>query len=305
MAVVYLGSTLKNATTASGAGISGINSNVTLQNGNIYQFDSTWRPQPGVNITDPWNVPTNLQTIFNGNPVINTTTGLPYPQLTAVSDPRNYVGWNSNFQDTLLRYDNGADQSLLTAAAKSLRETKSFAGTWQGFMWNDAIVPTLGWRYDEVQSKGVTALPVAANRGSFNINPDVYRLPDAFPANQIFKDHSTAGGLVVHLNKLLDQNDFLPFNISLSYNKSNNFQVTDVRHDIYGNPVPNPTGATKEYGVMLSTKDGKYSLRVVKYDTMSTGVNTQLSLTTATGSLTGTIKDAMNWKNIKTYYVGL
>ncbi|HEY4249381.1 MAG TPA: TonB-dependent receptor plug domain-containing protein [Lacunisphaera sp.] len=307
VAVVYLGSSLASKSTATGANISPITTNVTLQNGNIYQFASTWAPQAGINYTDPWNVPANLQTIFNGNPVINTATGLPYAQLTQASNPANYVGWNSNFNDTLLRYDNGADQSLTTAAAKSLRETKSYAGTWQGYLWNEAIVPTLGWRYDEVKSKGVTALPgPSATRQVFNLSPDVYKLPDTYPVNQIFKDHSTSGGIVVHLNKLLDQHDFLPINISLTYNKSNNFQVTDVRHDIYGNAVPNPTGSTKEYGVLLSTKDNKYSFKVTKYDTQSTGVNTQLALTTPSGaSLTGTIKDAMNWKNIKTYYMSL
>jgi outer membrane receptor protein involved in Fe transport len=302
VAVVYLGSSLKDAGSAANAHISGITSNVTLQDGNIYQFDSTWKNPTGVNFSDPWTVPANLQPFFNLAPVVNPNTGQPYPAATQVSNPANYVGWNSNFHDTLLRYDNGADQSLITAAAKSLRETKSYAGSWQGFLWNDSIVPTLGWRYDEVKSKSATALPgPSANRLVFNLSPDVYRLPDEFPANQIVKDHSTAGGVVVHLNKLLDKHDFLPINISLSYNKSNNFQVTDIRHDIYGNPLANPTGATKEYGILLSTKDDKYSLRVVKFDTQSTGVNTQLD----NGGLTGTIKDAMNWKNIKTYYMSL
>ncbi|MEN9404702.1 MAG: hypothetical protein RL091_3405, partial [Verrucomicrobiota bacterium] len=109
VAVIYLGPSLSSASSAAGANISGIKSNVTLQNGAIYQFDSTWRNPTGVNFSDPWNVPTNLQSIFNGNPVINTTTGLPYAQLTQVSNPANYVGWNSNFTNTLLRYDNGAD----------------------------------------------------------------------------------------------------------------------------------------------------------------------------------------------------
>jgi len=304
VAVVYLGGSLAAKTTAAGAGISGITSNVTLQNGNIYQFEATWKNPTGVAFNAPWTVPANLQAV----PVFNPTGGAnynaavdptPYSGYTQISNPANYVGWNSNFQNTLLRYDNGADQSLTTAAAKSLRETKSYAGSWQGFLWNDAIVPTLGWRYDEIKSKSVTALPVPANRGSFNLSPDVYKLPASFPANQIFKDHSTAGGVVVHLNKLLDQHDFLPVNVSVTYNKSNNFQVTDIRHDIYGNSIPNPTGATKEYGVLLSTKDNKYSLRVTKYDTKSTGVNTPLSA----AGLTGTIKDAMNWKNIKTYYM--
>jgi hypothetical protein len=314
IAVIYLGSSIASRTSAAGANLPGINANVNLQDGNIYQFDWTWRSPAGVVFSDPWTVPANLANtvaasnplgpipISNGAPVINPTTGLPYATLTQVSNPGNYVGWNSNFTDVLLRYDNGADQSLVTAAAKSMRETKSYAGSWQGYFWNDAIVPTLGWRFDEVASKNVTAqLQAGATaRGALNLGSDVYKLPNTFPATQIFKNHSTATGVVVHLNQLLGKHDFLPINISLSYNKANNFQVTDLRRDIYGNPVPNPTGATKDYGILLSTKDGKYSLRAVKYETGLTGA-------TVSGfdnsGIYNTIRDALNWRNIKTYYM--
>ncbi len=301
VAVIYLGPSLASAGSSANANIPGIQSNVTLQDGNIYQFDMTWRNPTGVNFADPWNVPANLQSIFNGNPVINPTTGLPYAQLTQVSNPANYVGWNNNFNNTLLRYNNGADLSLLTAASKSLRQTKSYAGSWQGFLWNDAFVATLGWRYDEVSSKNVSALPTsgATARGALNMNPSVYKLPAAFPASQIFKDHSTAGGVVAHLNKLFGDKDPLPINVSLTYNKSNNFQVTDLRRDIYGSSIPNPTGATKDYGVLLSTKDGKYSFRAVKYETSLAGVNTPLD----NSGIYGTIRDSLNWRNIKVYYM--
>lgn len=301
VAVIYLGPTLANANTAAGANITGILSDVTLPDGNIYQFDMTWRNPVGVNFADNWDVPANLQAIFNGNPVINPTTGLPYAQLTQVSNPANYVGWNSTFHNELLRYNNGADLSLLTAASQSLRKTKSYAGSWQAFLWNDAIVATAGWRYDEVQSKNVIANPVGgASRGALNLNPAVYRLPDAFPASQTFKDHSTAGGVVVHLNKLFSR-DVLPLNVSLSYNKSSNFQVTDLRRDIYGSSIANPTGETKDYGVLLATKDGKYSLNVRKYETALSGTSTPLD----NSGIYGTIRDALNWRNIKTYYIAL
>jgi outer membrane receptor protein involved in Fe transport len=299
-AVVYLGPSLSGASSASGANIPGITSNVTLQSGNIYQFASTWAPQPGVVATAPWNVPTNLQAVFNGAPAINPATGAPYPQLTQASNPANYVGWNSNFTDNLLSYNNGADKSLVTAADQTMRETKSMSGSWQGFFWDEAIVTTLGWRYDQVATKGVTAqpLPGAINRGALNLDPSVYTLPDSFPSNATFKDHSTSGGLVVHLNKLLEHHDFLPINVSLTYDKSGNFQVLNVRRDIYGNPIDNPTGTTKEYGILLSTKDDKFSLRVTKYDTMEHG-------TTVPGfnnsGIYGTIRDALNWRNIKLY----
>lgn len=323
IAVVYLGGTLKNATTSAGANIPGITSNVTLQDGNIYQFDSTWRPQAGVVYTDPWNVPAgalrdtrlgvtsvpisgtalpNPIPIFGGLPGIDPN-GVAYTnQLTQVSNPANYVGWNSNFTDKLLRYDNGADASLLSGADKTVRVTKSFAGSWQGYLWNDAIVPTLGWRYDEIKTKGVTAQPQgAAARGALDLSPNVYKLPDTFPDNQTFKDHSTAGGVVVHLNRLLRERDFLPINVSLTYNKSSNFTIANVRRDIYGNPISNPNGSTKDWGVLLSTKDQKFTLRAVKYETNQAAVSTPTDIS----GITGTIKDALNWRNIKTYYMAL
>jgi outer membrane receptor protein involved in Fe transport len=302
-AVIYLGPSLASANTAGNARISGILAPVTLQDGNIYQFDSTWRNPTGVNLSDPWIVPAGPLRdvpIFNGAPVINPTTGQPYAELTQISNPANYVGWNSNFHNELLRYNNGEDLSLLTAAGKSLRQTKSRAGSWQGYLWNESIVATLGWRFDEVKSKSVTAQPQgAAARGALNINPSVYRLPDEFPENQVFKDHSTAGGVVVHLNRLLGDRDPLPINVSLTYNKSNNFQVTDLRRGIYGDPISNPTGATKDYGILLSTKDEKYSLRAIKYETNQTSTNTQLDHS----GIRNTIVDALNWRNIKLYYI--
>jgi hypothetical protein len=306
--VIYLGPTLRNADSARGARISRINAKVDLPSGNIYQFDSTWRPQPGVVFNAGWDVPTNLQNtapagqpvvpIYNGNPVINPATGAAWPQLTQVSNPANYIGWNNNFHNELLRYDNGADESLVTSAAKSMRETTSYAMTWQGYLWNDAIVATLGWRSDEVKGKGVTAQP-RLSRGALDLNPGVYRLPDSYPENQIFKDESASGGVVLHLNRLLGNRDPLPINVSLSYNQSSNFQVADTRRDIYGTPIPNPTGETEEVGVLLSTKDGKYSFRALKYDSKLKGANTQLN----NSGIYGTIRDSMNWRNIKLYYM--
>jgi outer membrane receptor protein involved in Fe transport len=301
VAVIYLGPSLANASTASGANITGITSNVALQDGGIYQSASTWDPAAGVVFNAPWTVPANLQPFFGATGGANYVAGgAPYSGYTQVSNPGNYQGWNSNFTDNLLRYNNGADKSLLTAASKSLRETKSYAGSWQGFLWNDAIVPALGWRYDEVESKGVSALPQsgATARGALNLDPEVYTLPDSFLPNEIFKGHSTTESLVVHLNKLLGEHDFLPINISLTADNSSNFQVTNIRQDVYGNSIPNPTGKTREYGILLATKDGKYSFRVVKYDTLES--NSTVPGFNPSG-IYGTIRDALNWRNIKLY----
>lgn len=291
--VIYLGSSVAGLSTSAGANVPGVGAPITLPDGKIYYFDSTWTG--GTNFGDPWNVPAALAPIFNGIPFF-TGTGTPV-QLTEASNPANYVGWNGNFTENLLRYDRGKDLSLLTGAQKTYRVTKSYAGSWQAFLWNDAIVPTLGWRFDEVKSKNVTALPVSSNRSILNLDPTVYKFPDVFPANQIFKDHSTSGGVVLHLNKLFER-DRLPINISLSYNKSKNFQVTDTRRDLYGTPIGNPTGTTKDIGVLLSTKDGRYSFRAVKYETSVANASTQSNVVGLVGNV---VQQGLRFRNVFLY----
>lgn len=305
VAVVYLGPSLGGETSASGANIPGIAAPVTLADGNLYYFDATWKNPTGVDFGDTWTVPANQTAIFNPDALPAGQTGF-----LQNSNPANYVGWNTNYQMNLLRYDDGDNLGLLRNSAKSLRRTKSYAGTWQGFLWNDAIVPTLGWRYDEVRGQNVTAASVSNNRAMLNLSDGgaASSLPYALPqsatglnSNQsysLYKAHSTAGGIVVHLNKLFER-DLLPINVSLSYNKSNNFSVTNTRRDIYGNVIGNPSGATKEYGVLLSTKDSKYSFRAVKYETSLSNADTQLDLS----GLTGTIKNGLNWRNIMLYHL--
>ena len=285
--IIYLGSSIIGRSAASGAGIPGITAPVTYQNAGVRVMDSTWQNY-GTSYGAAWAVPANLQTVYN-----------PTSAITQSSNPANYLGW-TNFQDNLVRYNDGQDNSLLTLAQKSLRQTMSYAGSYQGYFWNNAVVSTLGWRYDEVKTKDVTAQQQSLNRGILNIQPDVYKLPDIFPASQIFKDHSTSGGMVVHLNNLLSR-DPLPFNVSLSYNESSNFQVTSVRRDLYGNPFGNPAGKTYEYGALLSTKDGKYSLRVVNYTTRVKNGSAQLS---NAGGLAGIIQQGLRWRNVFLYQLG-
>lgn len=280
MGIIYLGNSLASASSASGANIPNVGSAVSLPDSKVYFFDSTWTG--GTNYSAPWTVPAELAPIFDSNAT------------TQASNPANYVGWNSNRTLNLMRYADGADPRLLTKAQKSLRVTKSYAGSWQGYFWNDALVTTMGWRYDVVKGKGVTALPVSTNRSILNLNS--YNLPDTYPANQIFKDHSVSGGAVLHLNKLFTK-DPLPINVSLSYSKSDNFQVTDTRRDIYGNAIGNPTGKTKDYGVLLSTKDGKYSFRAVKYETALYNGNTTLN----NDGLGRVVQQGLRFRNVFLY----
>lgn len=289
LAYVYLGSSVAGLSSPAGANIPGVAAPITLNDANgIYVFNAEWQNN-SVGFGDPWSVPAGLERVFN-----------PATAVTQASNPANYKGW-SNYPNTLMRYNGGADPRLLTRSQMSMRETASYAGSWQAYLWNDAIVGTFGWRYDEVKGKAVNALPVGSNRNILNLDAGVYKLPDAYPASQIFKDHSTSGGVVVHLNRLTSR-DFLPLNVSVSYNKSSNFQVTDTRRDIYGNPIGNPTGATKDYGVLLSTKDGKYSFRAVKYVTSVSGASSGISDPAGIGRV---VQQGLRFRNVFLYKLGI
>lgn len=292
-AVVYLGPSVVGKSSPSGLNIPNIQTTITMPDTGVRVFDSTWQNY-AVGFGDPWNVPPALNQVFNGVPVAGSTT-----QLTQASNPANYVGW-TNVQDNLLRYNNGADKTLTTSASKTQRETISDSGSYQGYFWNNAVIATLGWRYDEVKTKSVVAQKNPADRQTLNLDPNVYKLPDAYPTTGILKGHSTSGGVVVHLNRFLPH-DRLPFNVSLSYNESSNFQVTNARTDIYGNTIPNPTGKTYEYGVLLATKDNRISLRIVKYTTRLTNGTSTLANAYQLG---GTIAAGLTWRNIWLYQLG-
>lgn len=285
--VVYLGPSVVGRSSASGANIPGVAAPVTLQDAGVYSFDTTWLG--GTTYGNAYTVPTSLQQAFN-----------PATAVTQASNPANYTGWNGNFVDHLLRYNGGQDNRLLTLAQKSLRETTSYSGSYQGFLLNNALVATLGWRYDEVKTKDVTAAQLPLSRSMLNVDPSVYALPATFPASQIVKGHSTSGGAVLHINQLLPH-DPLPFDISLSYNESSNFQVTSIRRDLYGNPTSNPSGKTYEYSALLSTKNGKYTFRVVKFDTRTKNGASTLANPQTIG---GVIAAGLKWRNIFLYQLG-
>ena len=287
VALIYLGPSVVGRAGAAGSNVPGIQTNLGLASTGVNVFDTTW--QGGTSYGSPYSVPSNLAAAFNSATAV-----------TQASNPANYTGWNTGFTDNLISDLNGSNPNNLTLAQKALRETVSESGSYQGYFWNNAVVATLGWRYDEVKTKSVTALQNPANRTILNTDPSVYALPADFPAAQIVKGHSTSGSGVFHLNQFLPH-DPLPFNVSLSYNESSNFQVTNTRVDVFGTPISNPTGKTYEYSTLLSTKDGKFSLRIGQYttriDNASAGIGSQNTL----GSV---ISQGLRWRNVFLYHLG-
>lgn len=279
LGVVYLGSSLANATTAAGANIPGINAPIVMNDGALYHFNSTWNST--VPFGDPWTVPASLADAFNADAT------------TQASNPANYVGWNSNFNYDVLRFADG--DNLYRNANKAYRRTKSYAGSWQGYFWDDALVTTVGWRYDVVQGKDRSA-PNTGARSTLVMTDAAYSLPNAWASE--FKHHSLSKGAVLHLNRLFGKRDFLPLNVSVSYNTSDNFEIAGTRRNLYGDVIGNPTGETEDYGVLLSTKDNKYSLRIVKYEASVKDASTQVGNMNFLGNI---VVHGLRWRNVFLY----
>jgi outer membrane receptor protein involved in Fe transport len=243
--VIYLGSSLADASTAAGANIQGPKVPAVVNGGSIRAFDSTWIAT-NVNPADPWENP--LWPVGNTNRIS-----------TQSENPANYRGW-VNTPITITNSEEGNREQNTTFASKSKSQVTSKALIWQGYFWDGAVVGMYGFRQDKAKSWAKTADRDSENRPKFD--PSLYKYPST--AN-IVEDESQSVSVVAHLNRFL--NDRLPLDVSLFYAKSENFQPVAGRVGPLGNLLTPPTGNTDEIGVTFATKDGKYSLKINKYKT--------------------------------------
>ena len=218
-----------------------------------HYFDGTWTAPSGVGIADPW---------------VNTATGA---DSTQSENPANYKGW-TNKNVTITRAEDGFDaQDSLTYSATLLKKkSDSRAAVLQSYFWDGAIVGMYGIRRDTVKSwstGGATAADGHVNFNALDKDSGQPTYATTWRDASITKKNSPSWSVVAHLNKLLGKwGDSSPINVSLYYNESENFQVVGTRYDIYGNEIPAASGTTKDRGIMLSTKDDRFSLRINKYE---------------------------------------
>jgi len=238
---IYLGNSLSSSSTYRGINVPRAGAELDIPSTVSWRwFDSTWNA-PSVDPSATW-----IST-YNGS------------TSTQSENPANYVGW-TNRNIRIMSAEEGDQDYLTRGATLNKRKVDSFAGSWQGYIWDGAIVGLYGLRQDNVKTKALEAKRDATyDRVMF----DQYSLENVNEGKYIGKTKSWS--VVAKLNKIIPDR-WLPINISLYYNKSDNFQVTDARNDIYGQPLQPPSGETKDMGVMLSTKDQRFSLRVNKYE---------------------------------------
>ena len=191
---------------------------------------------------------------------------------TQSNNPSNYVGFrdiNVNVIDAEASKENR--DRLTTGAQLTETEVTSKAFVWQGYLLDRAVVGTWGWRQDIAKFRGMQLaendIPNVGD-GRLDLSPTNYRIPDVAP-NRL-DVQSRAYSIMVHLNELPYIAQFakdLPIQVSAYYNQSSNFQPASSRVDVYGEPLAPPSGKTIDRGILLESRDGKYSLKVNKFIT--------------------------------------
>jgi len=218
-----------------------------------------------------------------------------------VSTPPNVydlVGWKVRPLTVLNGYSGANRDGLIKGgSAHQFRDLdKAQALVWQGFFWNDVIVPTFGWRKDDATNANAGSAPRVGVADKYYIttaegypagsplriaDADDWRNPrwtiPTSAADPRVKDNTSAfnqvsgqsrsWSIVVHSPKFIKDRLPLGTDISLSYNRSDNFQPAGGRTDVFGAPLPAPTGKTKDYGITISTLNDKLTFRINRYET--------------------------------------
>ena len=157
-------------------------------------------------------------------------------------------------------------------ARKTADKVTSTAAVWQGYWLDGSLIPMFGYRTDKDVFKDAGNPPaVAANAqgkgGLINPFDPSFQLPAVGSTTKL---HSKTYSLVTHLPKEWRKNMPGNMDISLIYDKSENFNPDSSRRDVVGDPVANPAGTTKEYGFAVSMLDDKLTLKVMHYKTIVT-----------------------------------
>lgn len=187
----------------------------------------------------------------------------------------NYAGWSTQSFNVLDALEGNNMDQMTSSANLSDLNIQSEVAVWQGWLLNDSIVGMYGVREDSVQSfvdvaqriEPDSAYALAGGPTGFvDVRPSEYMLSDE-PILDV-SEPSTSYSVVAHIDALPGM-DWLPLNVSVSYNESENFQPSGYRADMFGHQLDLPTGETVDKAISISTKDNRFSLKITDYETSS------------------------------------
>lgn len=181
-----------------------------------------------------------------------------------------------------LRYFNGVTQQWVNeevivgnayfALGNQKTQIRTRGLVWQGYLAENRIIPTLGWRRDRVRSVNNQAAPLRPD--GFIDENYLFIFPDSYLSNS--GPTNTRGAVLVPFSgwSAIDSRadggskffDALR-TFRLHYNDSDSFQPAPSAYNVFGELLPNPTGKGKDYGFSFSALDGKLYVRFNKYNT--------------------------------------
>ncbi len=273
----YLSGDLRGNASAAGAGLSNISSTFVNRPGGtvpVRYFDNTWIAPASVNPGAFWQSPDPY----------DTNVG----RLTQASNPANYRGWTNRDVNMVTFFSpdtvNGlsARDYLTSSAQLSKFNVESVTGVWQGYFWNRSIIGTYGYRKDKARSYRFETSHRANNgrpdtRGA-DLDPARYNYSNPKGTNVELETTTRNWSVAAHVNRLLGGADVLPLNVSLYYNRGENFSPLAGRIDAFRQPLPPPAGETEEYSVLLATKNEKFAFRATRFETRMTNASSTGSI---------------------------
>lgn len=245
---VYLSDDLRNADPSQGLGLKPVRGRFN-PTGSITTgyFDPTWN-SPGVDPAEPWIVP------------------LTGEESTQSENPANYVGWTTGTFN-VLNASEGDIASLYTAGSKTIEKIDSKGITWQGRLFGGLVIPTVGYREDEVITTAETAPQI--DELTKVVDP-TFRLR-ANPNNTSKTDGSlTTWGVVVRSPDFINEKIGFIDNFTLFYNESENFSAEN-RVGFNAQDLPSPKGTSEDYGFTVSALEGRLNLKATWYETTQEG----------------------------------
>jgi hypothetical protein len=238
--VAYLGGSLASRTSLSGANLSNIGNTITPTSGPVRMWDGTWTAASDVDPAAEW-----IDPVPNGD-----------LYLTELDNPANYKGYR-NYAASVINWRD-SDQ-LYTSGDKKRQTLTSAAFLYQGYFWDDAIVPSVGIRRDKVRQQGT----VAPKNSDTNVASMNYTMDDP---GVVMYTTSISYGVAAHMAKMFK--GILPkgHDVSLYYFHGSN-QTPRVRYGLDGNEIPNEEGQTDDFSIQYDGFDGMVTMRLGYFKT--------------------------------------
>lgn len=232
--------------------------------------------------SEPWMSAANLANIPGRGAESRFYTR--YYMGDAVNNPGTVIDYGPSAPFALygtqtLRYYNGATAinepvevgEAYFALGKQKNQIRSRGLIWQGYLWENRIIPTMGWRRDRNRSVNNLAVPLRAD--GFLDETGLDKFPQTWFQSE--GPTKTRGVVVVpfsgwrSIDRLARTSRFWETvsSVRFHYNESDSFQPAPLARNLFGETLPDPQGQGKDYGFSFSAFDQKVYVRVNRYET--------------------------------------